>query len=174
MAKQLDPRMIGSDGPIRTDSVISNTLTALNGEVYDFNSINITTSDLTANNITNTNLTTINLTSQNISVDTLDINSNVVSNFLVQSEITTDYTFSDTDKSKIFHFNTTITPLITAMFPGDLSNGFNVSIINTGIGAINLSAGLPFNAISEFNTTQHTGVLIYKYNNQFYGIGVFE
>jgi hypothetical protein len=176
MAKQLDPRMIGSNGPIRTDSVISNTLTALSGDIYDFNSVNIVTTDLIANNITNnSNLITTNLSSNNITVSSLNIINNTTSNFLIQLEVVSpDITFSDSDKSKIFHINTTINPLVTAIFPGDLSDGFNVSLINTGIGAINLSAGLPFNAISQFNTVQHTGVLIYKYNNQFYGIGVFE
>jgi hypothetical protein len=170
MAKQLDPRMIGDNLPIRTNSVISNTLTALSGDIFNLYSNNGTITNFTANNIN-----TSTLSSTNTTISGLNVLGNVETNFFIESEITTSsYTFSDSDKSKVFHFNTTTTPIITAIFPSDISNGFNISIINTGIGVIYLSADLPFNATSQYNTIQHTGVLVYKYNNQYHGIGVLE
>lgn len=153
MAKQLDPRMIGTDLPLRVDNVISNTLSAYNSTL-----VNVTAENVLVNTLTSTNLVVTN---------------NVTTNFLV-STINTDYTFSDSDNSKIFHFDTTTTPVISALFPGNISNGFNVALVNTGVGAIYLSAGIELNAPGLFNTIQNTGVLIYKHNNNFYGIGVFE
>lgn len=153
MAKQLDPRMIGTNLPLVVGKVITNTLSAVDSEIDNLSAIDVQIQSLTSTNLVVTN--------------------NVTTNFLI-STVTTNYIFTDLDNSKIFHFDTSTTPIITASFANDISNGFNVSIVNTGIGAIYFVANPAINAPGNINTITNTGVLVYKHNNQLYGVGVFE
>lgn len=154
MAKQLDPRMIGTDLPLVVNTVATNTLSAVNSVLTNVTAVNTQITSLTSTDLLVTN--------------------NVTTNFLV-STITNNYVFSDLDNSKTYHFNTTVTPSITAVFPESISNGFNVSIINAGIGAVFIQGeGTGVNAPGLVNTIANTGFMIYKYDNQLFGIGVFE
>jgi hypothetical protein len=92
-------------------------------------------------------------------------------------------TFIDGDSSKAFHFDTGIHGPITAIFPSSLLDGFNVTILNTdgslelrGSDTIQLSSNVSIKTIngSLTNSTTNTGMLIYKYDNQFYGVGTFD
>lgn len=92
-------------------------------------------------------------------------------------------TFIDSDSSKAFHFDTGVNGPITAIFPSSLLDGFNVTILNTdgsigqgGSDTIQLSSNVSINTIngSLTNSTTNTGMLIYKYDNQFYGVGTFD
>jgi hypothetical protein len=92
------------------------------------------------------------------------------------TEISSDSkVFTNLDNSKSYHFNTT-NNLISAIFPQNLPNGFNVSIVNTGTNTIYISsAQTPFlNATGFINETQYTGMFIYKSEGLLYGVGVFE
>jgi hypothetical protein len=116
------------------------------------------------------------LSTKNVLISTATITDRLITDFKVVTVTTNPYTFNNNDKSKIFHFNTTTTPVITALLPRSLSNGFNTGIINTGTGVVYISsAQAPFiNAPGVFNSIQHTGMYIYKTGNQFFGVGVFE
>jgi len=147
MSTRLNPRMI-----IRNESLTVSTaiLTSLQTET-----------------INSTDILTQNLTATNAIIDT------VITDFTVQNK-TTDYTFTEADNSKVFHFDTTTTPSITATFPNTLPNGFNAGIINIGTGTIFVDSDPTLKAFSTENSTQNTGMFIYKTNNEFFGIGVFE
>ena len=176
--KTLDPRMIDPNYTLKINTINTSSLSASNTKVTNSELTNIQSTNVQSTNIDTTSLDSVTLSGITlIASDTVFTNitatNNVVSNFLI---LTADnnITFSNADNSKTYHINTTVTPLLTAVFPETISNGFNVSIINTGIGAIELSANPPLNAIGLVNSKQYTGVLVYKQNDQFYGIGVLE
>jgi hypothetical protein len=123
---------------------------------------NSTVTNLTANNSVITNLTAVNAIIDNYNFDLKNITSQ-------------SYIFLSSDNSKNFHFNTSVNP-ITGIFPNSLPNGFNVSIINIGTGTVFISSQQqPFiKALGTFNETQYSGMLIYKHNNELFGVGVFE
>lgn len=128
---------------------------------------------LTINSIVNASLTGTNTSSVFLTATNLKVTNDVVTNFLV-TVITTDYTLTETDKSKIFHIDTTTTPSITITFANSLGNSYNVGLVNIGAGTVSLSTNGTFNAPGTTNTSQFTSMLIYKTNNQFYGVGTFE
>jgi hypothetical protein len=146
---------INNAGNISTDT---GTINSLNTNNID-NSNLITTTDISIGN----NTTLVNLTATG----------NVVTNFTVLST-DTDYVFSDADKSKVVHFDTTTTTEISAIFPNTLSDGFNVGVINAGIGAIYLSGEDVINAPGSINSEIYTGVFIYKVNGSLFGVGSLE
>jgi hypothetical protein len=91
--------------------------------------------------------------------------------------------FSDADSSKAFHFDTGSVGVILAYFPNNLSNGFNVAVLNidttenNGSSTIILSTesgSLYTPNFSQSNSFTNTGVLIYKHDNKLYGIGTFD
>jgi len=144
MAITLDPRMIDPEKLLSINNTIVNT-------------------SLTATNASSTRLTATNLT----------VTNDVVTNFLITT-LTNNYILTEADKSKIFHVNTTTTPLITISLPNSLTNGYNVGLVNIGTGTISLSTNGVLNTPGTSNTAQFTSILLYKTGNQFYGVGTFE
>jgi hypothetical protein len=151
---------------------------------------------LSSNNINNTSLTSVNITSlssvaasnlnaantfsTNLTTQTLSANyietATAVSDYNVVI-VTANKTFTNEDNSKAFHFQTSVIPYLSAIFPtNNLKEGFNVSIFNDGTGVIILSsASSPFiNATGTTNATQNTAMFVYKTSNKLYGIGVLE
>jgi hypothetical protein len=125
------------------------------------------------NTIVNTSLTAENTISNFLQTTDLTVTDEVVTNFLTTT-ITSDYVLNESDKSKIFHVDTTTTPLITISFPDNLTNGYNVGLVNIGTGTVLLSTDGSFNSPGTTNTAQYTSMLIYKTDNEFYGVGTFE
>lgn len=158
-------QQLGSLGVIIEDDIKSKYFPLSGGTVNGSLSATqgIRTNTLTSTNINTTNLIVTNLTATN----------NVVTNIFV---VTADssITFTDAYNSKIVHLDTTITPVITASFPKSLKDGFNVGLVNVGTGIIRLSSDDTINAFGNYNSIQYTGMLIYKTNNKFFGIGAFE
>jgi hypothetical protein len=117
----------------------------------------------TTTNYLSTNLVTISA----LAVTNLDVRD--VSNF-------NTVTFAAADTGKIIHINTSVTPEVTINFTASLPEGFNIGVVNTGTGVIYIDSDYTpvIRAKNPFNSTQHTGMFIYKTNNQLYGIGVFE
>jgi hypothetical protein len=158
MSNTLDPRMIDKGIPFVVSSAYVTSLTAQEAIISETNVNNLSTDNLISNNSFATNFTAT---------------GNVVSNFFILTA-DNDYTFTEQDNSKIYHFNTTLVPIITATLPSTLPNGFNVGIVNVGSGAIVFSSIPPLNAAGNINTEQYTSVFIYKHNGMFYGVGNFE
>lgn len=127
---------------------------------------------LSVTDATITNLQTTTNASDSMLVNNLTAVNNIITNFYVLST-NVDRTFTEEDNSKVFHFDTNATPL-TATFPNTLPNGFNVGIMNMGTKTIFIESTPPLNAFSSENSTQYTGMFIYKANDEFFGIGVFE
>ena len=166
--KQLDPRMINPDITLRmTNTQFTNT-TATNLRLTVLTGTNVSIANLSAAAAIVTNLTAINTTFTNLSVSTP-----VIANYDVTT-VTSSKTFTNTDNSKVFHFNTTSSSLC-AIFPSaSLTNGFNVGIVNIGTGTVFLSSDVTINAPGTQNSTPYSGMFIYEVNNTFFGVGVFD
>lgn len=135
-----------------------------------FKTVSLTSTNIQAQSCRVDSLTSNNLSAIEIKTNNSTTNYNVIE--IVGSKI-----FTNADNSKAFHFKTTISPVITAVFPlGNLNDGFNVSIFNDGTGTILISStSTPsINATGSTNATQNTAMFIYKASNQLYGIGVLE
>lgn len=92
------------------------------------------------------------------------------------TNITTNKTFSyPADNSKIFNFNTS-SGNISAIFPSNLPNGFNIGITNIGTNTVFISSTQVNNlcATSNKNNTIYSGMYIYKANNSLFGVGRFN
>lgn len=152
------------NSPIVGDSII------INGSTH--------TNSLTSASLTSTNGTITNFNSNIITVSAITVLDKAITNFNVTSISTSSYTLTDNDRSKIYHVDTTTFSTVTAILPSTLSNGFNAGLINAGTGSIIISsAQTPFIKAqnnSNINSIQYTGMLIYKTNNEFFGVGVFE
>ena len=108
----------------------------------------------------------------------------IKSNYIVAETITfPEYIFSDSDSSKAFHFDTGLAGSMLAFFPNNLSNGFNVALLNIDSTENNGSSTLVLSAqagtiyspnFSQTNSFTNTGVLIYKHDGKLYGIGTFD
>lgn len=118
----------------------------------------------------------------------------IVTTSLTASDIKTNYTvtevvcasqkvFTNGDSSKAFHFDTgDYGSNIIAVLPSSLTNGFNVTILNidstksSGSNTVSLSSNVAINTPNDSltNSFTNTGMLIYKYNNEFYGVGTFD
>jgi YbbR domain-containing protein len=140
-------------------------------------------SGLTINTLQSTNI----VAGGNIQANSLTVTgtiaaNNITSNYLIQSVITTDKTFDILDNSKAYHFDTGTYGPLKAIFPGNLPNGFSVTILNVDTGKNLSSKTITFSASKTINTPNNsntnsltnTGVLIYKYSNELYGVGVFD
>jgi hypothetical protein len=91
--------------------------------------------------------------------------------------------FSNNDNSKAFHFDTGgYGGTITAILSSGLIDGFNITILNIdsarslGSNTISLSSNVSIITpnYSTTNSFTNTGMLIYKHNNEFYGVGTFD
>lgn len=170
----LNSRMIDLPAEIDQLTVVHLTAqqlsaTSLSSDVI-MNSNLITTLNLSATNSFITNLTTANLSAHTV------IANNTFTDYNVETVIASK-TFTNEDNSKVFHFETSIVPYLSAIFPhNELKDGFNISIFNNGTGAIILSSSTtPFiNATGTTNETQNTAIFVYKTANKLYGIGVLE
>ena len=80
-----------------------------------------------------------------------------------------DRIFTDEDNNKVVHIDTT-TGSLSAIFPSDLSNGFNVAIMNTGTNSLVLSAA-QLNSAGTTITTQYGGAFVYKDSNNLFAVG---
>jgi hypothetical protein len=151
---------LGVSGNPTFRNVNVNTLTA--------NTVNITNT-LTATSI-NTNI----LTANSVNTNTLTARE-VISDVNIDNIINTKTFSYSADNSKIFNFNTTSVS-ISAIFPSSLPNGFNVGITNIGTNTVYISSTQVNNlcATSNKNSTQFSGIYIYKTGNVLYGIGRFN
>lgn len=182
-ASILDPRMINGSIPFNISQGTFTSLTATNILTTQLESTNTTTTNANntntvtdtalANSLTATNAVVTTLSTGNVNSSNLTIYGNVITNISVLSA-NTDIILDDTYNSKIVHIDTTTTPSVTLSLPNTISNGFNVSIVNAGTGTVTISAPDGFNAPGTTNSTSYTGMFVYKVNNQFFGVGVFE
>jgi hypothetical protein len=78
-------------------------------------------------------------------------------------------TFTDDDNNKVVHLNTTSCPLC-AIFPNNLSSGFNVAIMNIGTNNLILSAA-DLKSAGTIITTQYGGAFVYKELNDIFAVG---
>lgn len=157
---------INNNGTLFSDSI--NNTNDINSDTGSFNSLT-TNSLLNNNNITTTDITV----TDNTTLVNLTATGNITTNFTI---ITADsnYTFSDADKSKVIHFDTTTTIEVSAIFPSTLSDGFNVGVINAGIGVIYLSGEDTINSVGDINSEIYTGFFVYKVNGGLFSIGNLE
>ena len=176
-ANILDPRMIDPTKPLSCSEIKATTFTVQNTLVTNLTSTAIKTSSLTSINIT--------ATAANINQSSIDqafikdgtFTGTVVTNFTAQAIDSSIYYFTNSDNSKVYHFDTDTQPSMTAVFlSGNIASGFNVGILNTGLGVIYLSSDFSptINAANTFNSVRYSGMYIYRVNNQLFGVGVFE
>jgi hypothetical protein len=161
-----------------SNDIVNNGNITNNGDIINggsFTTINGTIESLITNNIQNNfDITTNNLAVANDTItDNLTATGNIVTDFSIITA-DNDYIFSDNDKSKVIHFDTTATIEISAIFPNTLSDGFNVGVINAGSGVIYLSGEQIINAPGLINSEIYTGFFVYKVNGSLFGIGSLE
>ena len=86
-------------------------------------------------------------------------------------DVTSDKVFSDSDTNKIFHFNTTQS--LTATFPSNLAEGFNVAIMNIGTNILHLSAGdgLTYKALGDKLFDTYASAYVYKSGSSLFATG---
>jgi pyridoxal/pyridoxine/pyridoxamine kinase len=124
------------------------------------------------------NIVTTTMAVSSLSADFIKYNYTITETVCAAQKI-----FSNNDSSKAFHFDTGgYGDIITAVLSSGLTDGFNITILNIdstknlGSNTINLSSDV--NIItpnySTSNTFTNTGMLIYKHNNEFYGVGTFD
>jgi hypothetical protein len=80
-------------------------------------------------------------------------------------------TFSDADNNRVIHIDTT-TSSLCAIFPNNLSNGFNVAIMNTGTNNLVLSAA-QLNSSGTIIATRYGGAFVYKDFGNLFAVGRF-
>lgn len=195
----LDPRMIDGTKPLSSfdikteslsaskiilgDNVILNSgLTSAKIETTQISSVNyfgntITTDDSAfgQSTIVIANIDSANITTAQVGNATFT--GNVISNFTAITTAVSSYVFTDADNSKVFHFDTTTIPEVTATFLlTNINEGFNVGIVNMGLGIVRINSNFTpiINARNPFNSTRYSGMFIYRTNNELFGIGVFE
>jgi hypothetical protein len=168
MPSQLDPRMID---PTKDVAYIGTRFVTPSGDSNWWNR----TSTLVQNNsaLWEESADIVPTVTNYLSSSVVVLSSLTVTNYQVSSVTISNITFTNSDSGRTIQLNTTTTPSVTALFPGNLNNGFNVSIINAGLGTIYLSAGSPLNASGSENSTPFSGMFIYKTGNELFGVGVF-
>jgi hypothetical protein len=85
------------------------------------------------------------------------------------TDLTTSKTFLSSDTCRVFHFDTTTSPL-SAIFPSSLPDGFNVALMNTGTNILRLSAS-QLNSVGVTIAVRYGGAFVYKDNNQLFAVG---
>jgi hypothetical protein len=113
------------------------------------------------------------LSTNNVLVSSLNVTGQVVadsSNIPVTIiETSTSKTFVSDDSNKIFHFDTTSDSL-TANFPNELANGFNVALMNIGTNSLQIVAD-NLNSTGSTIIDQYGGAYVYKQNGNVYAVG---
>lgn len=84
--------------------------------------------------------------------------------------LSNDRVFTNTDTNKVFHFDTSSTSL-TAAFPTELSEGFNVAIMNTGTNSLILSSNGTINSIGSTIATRYGSSYVYTFSGQLFAVG---
>lgn len=181
-ANILDPRMIDPTKPLSCIEIKTPSLTAdsIVNRLLVTNNLSSTTISVSTLNVTNISATTANISAINVGQITVKdgtFTGTVTTVFTASVISLSSYTFTNNDNSKVFHFDTDTQPSVTALFvKNNISNGFNIGIVNTGLGVINLCSDFipTLNAPNTFNSVRHSGMFIYRVNDQLYGIGIFE
>jgi hypothetical protein len=128
-------------------------------------------------------LNTDNIVTTTMTVDSLSANFIKYNYTITETVCAAQKVFSDGDSSKAFHFDTgDYGDIITAVLPSSLTDGFNITILNidstksSGSNTISLSSNVDIITpnYSTTNSSTNTGMLIYKHNNEFYGVGNFD
>jgi hypothetical protein len=83
------------------------------------------------------------------------------------------HTFTDLDTNKVHHFNTPFNSSLSATIPSDISNGFNVAILNTGTGTLQVIA-TNLASTGTVITQRYSGAFIYKDSDVVYAVGNLE
>lgn len=78
-------------------------------------------------------------------------------------------TFTDNDTNKVFHFDTTSGSLI-ATFPSNLTDGFNVALMNVGTNSLQISA-TNLNSTGTTIIDQFGGAYVYEQSGNVYAVG---
>lgn len=78
--------------------------------------------------------------------------------------------FTQSDSGKIHHFNTTPNATLSAIIPDDITSGFNITIMNTGQGSVQIFAS-SLASVGDTINTQYSGAYIYKDNGVVYAVG---
>ncbi len=83
---------------------------------------------------------------------------------------TTSKQFTHSDSGKIHHFSTTPNTILSAIIPNSTQDGFNVALMNTGTGSLQIVAT---NLASTGNiiNTQFSGAYVYKDSDVVYAVG---
>ncbi len=124
------------------------------------------------------NIVTTAMTVSSLSADFIKYNYTITETVCAAQKV-----FSDSDSSKAFHFDTGgYGGTITAVLSSGLTDGFNITILNIdsarslGSNTVSLSSdvGIITPNYSVTNSFTNTGMLIYKHNNEFYGVGTFD
>jgi hypothetical protein len=97
-----------------------------------------------------------------------------ISAFKIDSVISSDYTFSDSDNTRTYHVDTS-SNILSGIFPSTLSNNFSVNLILVSTNTFIVSSSQTPMLSSNGNKVNlpFSSVLIYKYNNVLYGLGNF-
>jgi len=169
-------------GNSNVDNLSSKNIIVDNLSAYEVDVQNVNVSNgLYSPQILSESLSSKNIISNNLQVNrTLSANQIIVKNILVEDstvspvsviDVSNNFTFSNNDNSKIFNFNTA-TGILSAIFPANLKQGFNVVIMNIGTNYLYLSAP-SFNYKSSGNTLYeiYDSAYIFVNNNNIYAVG---
>jgi len=169
-------------GNSNIDSLSSKNIIVEKLSGYDLKITNINVSNvLYSPQILSESLSSKNIISNNSQVNnTLSGNQIIVKNISIQEssvtpvsviDLSNNFIFSDNDNSKIFNFNTSL-GVLSAIFPANLKQGFNVAIMNVGTNYLYLSAP-SFNYKSSGKTLYeiYDSAYIFVNNNNIYAIG---
>lgn len=128
----------------------------------------------TITNYLSTNV--IEISTLNVTQDILSGGTNLLDIFAVADykvnivNATSSVVFTDTDTGKIYHFDTTSGSLCAIFETAVLTNGFNITIVNTGTQNVLISS----NNLKSIGTTiseQYGSVYVYTFQNDVFAIG---
>lgn len=83
--------------------------------------------------------------------------------------VSTSRTFTNNDTNKVFHFDTTSGSLVAA-FPSNLTDGFNVALMNVGTNSLQISA-TNLNSTGTTIIDQYGGAYVYEQGGNVYAVG---
>lgn len=84
-----------------------------------------------------------------------------------------NYVFTNLDTNNVHHFNTPFSSSLSATIPSELLNGFNVAILNTGSGSLQVIAS-NLASTGTVITQRYSGAFIYKDGDIVYAVGNLE
>jgi hypothetical protein len=86
-------------------------------------------------------------------------------------EVSQSRSFTNDDTGKIFHFDTTSGSLNATFTGSGLSNGFNVTVVNTGLNAVVIAAPEGLNSIGTAVSEQYASAFVYALNGTIFATG---